>query len=135
MTPPKMFWPIASKIFIQLKFDLPYILPKIMHLYQGFPLSSIQNVNHTGTKLTFAEENGKSDEFKCSRPHGFKAGFPQKFSLIKVSIAAVGLCLGFGGYVKVGLILCDTIPKVPKESIIEIFCGKNYWTQIYLIYI
>ena len=33
MTPPKMFWPIASKIFIQLKGDLPYILPKIMHLF------------------------------------------------------------------------------------------------------
>ena len=81
-------------------------------------------------KLTYSEENWILDEFKCSfhGPHGSKAGFPQKFSLIKVSIVAVGLCLGFGGYVKVGLILCDTIPKVPKESIIEIFCGKNYWT-------
>ena len=88
---------------------------------------------HRGRKLAFAEENGKSGEFKCSRPHGFKAGFPQKFSLIKVSIVTVGLCLGFGGYVKVGLILCDTIPKVPKESIIEIFWGKIIW-HIYISY-
>ena len=73
-------------------------------------------------KLTYAEENWILDEFECSfhGPHGSEAGFSQKFSLIKHSIKAVGLCLRLGGCQSRANSMRHN-SNVLKESIIDIF--------------